>query len=264
VLKFWVLLRAEIKRYYAISWSVPGDSLVWFLYTILIFIAAIIILNGIKGGGFGSEDQLLVMVGWMTWIVASDCMAEMPDTIVEETQTGTLEQICIVPVKLSTILAVRSLAFLFGSGIKGILAIILLGFFVTPLPITVGLILLFFISLMGAYGMGFIFAGLALVFKRISALTGLVFSLMIFLTGSLVSLDKLGWVYDLLHYLFPLTWGISLMRGLLSESLSFTNLVISGELTGITIHSVIYFSVGLAILSWGYHIARTKGTLAHY
>ena len=211
MLNFWILLRAEIKRYYAISWSVPGDSLAWFLYTFLIFIGVITILNGVKGGGFGTEDQLLVMVGWMTWIVASDCMGQLPDAIEEEAQTGTLEQICIAPVKLSTILAVRSLAFLLGSGIKGILATILLGFFVAPLPITAGILLLFIISLLGAYGLGFIFAGLALVFKRISALTSLVFSLMIFLTGSLVSLDKLGWVYDLLHYLFPLTWGISLM-----------------------------------------------------
>ena len=76
MLNFWVLLRAEIKRYFAISWSVPGDNLAWFLYTSLVFIAAVMILNGVRGGGFTSEDQLLVLVGWMTWIVASDCMAE--------------------------------------------------------------------------------------------------------------------------------------------------------------------------------------------
>lgn len=205
MLNFWVLLRAEIKRYFAISWSVPGDSLAWFLYTILVFVAAVMILNGVRGGGFGSEDQLLVLVGWMTWIVASDCMAELPNSIVEEAQTGTLEQICIAPVQLSRILAICSLAFFLGSGMKAILATILLGFFVAPLRVTAGLIILFFISLVGAYGLGFLFAGLALVFKRVSALTGFVFSIMIFLTGALVNLDKLGWVYDLLRALFPLT-----------------------------------------------------------
>jgi hypothetical protein len=87
---------------------------------------------------------------------------------------------------------------------------------------------------------------------------------MIFLTGSLVSLDKLGWVYDLLHYLFPLTWGISLMRSLSSGSLSFTNLASNGELVELTFHSVIYLGIGLAIFSWGYNFARAKGTLAHY
>ena len=87
---------------------------------------------------------------------------------------------------------------------------------------------------------------------------------MIFLTGALVSLDKLRWVYDLLRYLFPLTWGISLMRALLSGSMSFASLVRSGELAGRSIHSVIYLGVGLAIFSWGYYFARVKGTLAHY
>jgi hypothetical protein len=44
--------------------------------------------------------------------------------------------------------------------------------------------------------LGFLFAGVALVFKRTDALVGLVFSLMIFLTGALVGLESLGWIYQ--------------------------------------------------------------------
>jgi hypothetical protein len=54
------------------------------------------------------------------------------------------------------------------------------------------------------------------------------------------------------------------MRSLSSGSLSFTNLAGSGELAGLSIHSVIYLGIGLAIFSWGYYFARAKGTLAQY
>ncbi len=260
---YWILLRAEIKRYFAISWSVPGDNLSWFIYTILVFAAAIMILSGVSGGGLTSENQLLVMVGWMTWIVASDCMAELPNAVVEESQTGTLEQICTVPVKLTVILAVRSLAFLFGAGIRGILATIILGLFIARFQVTFGLVILFLVSLLGAYGMGFIFAGLALVLKRVQALTSLVFSLMIFLTGALVGLERLGVWYQVLKLAFPLTWGISLMRSLV-QGVNVAELWGNGELIGVVVHSLLYLALGLGIFAWGYHRARAKGTLGQY
>jgi hypothetical protein len=71
---------------------------------------------------------------------------------------------------------------------RGSLAALLVALFVAPLPSGPALVVLFLISLVGAYGLGFLFAGVALVFKRTEALVGLVFSLMIFLTGALV-----GW-----------------------------------------------------------------------
>lgn len=260
----WTVFRAEVKRYFRIQWSNPGDSLSWFLYTFLVFIAAMVILNGISGGSYGQEQQLLVLVGWLTWIVASDCMSEMSYAIGEEAQTGTLEQVCLLPVSLSGILTVRSLAYLLGVGAKGILAIVLVAFFIAPLPAGPTLVILFLISLIGGYGLGFLFAGLALVFKRTESLVGLVFSLMIFLTGALVSLESLGWIYKVLRLALPLTWGISLMRSAVSEGTTLLSMYRSGELVGLTLHSVVYLALGLTVFTWGYWRARTEGTLAHY
>jgi ABC-2 type transport system permease protein len=252
----WTVFRAEVKRYFLIQWSNPGDSLSWFLYTFLVFIAAMVILNGISGGDYGREEALLVLV--------SDCMNELPAAITEEAQTGTLEQICLAPIPLAGLLTVRSLAYFIGVGAKGLLAVALVAFFIAPLRSGPALIVLFLISLVGAYGLGFLFAGVALVFKRTEALVGLMFSLMIFFTGALVGLERLGWVYQVLRLALPLTWGISLMRMTLTEGMNLASLFQTGELVGLMVHSLVYLSVGLLVFAAGYSRARAKGTVAHY
>jgi len=112
--------------------------------------------------------------------------------------------------------------------------------------------------------LGFLFAGLALVFKRTEAMVSMVFSLMIFLTGALVGMEKLGILLKILRFTFPLTWGISLMRSTLTEGVTLLSLYQSGELIGLLLHSVLYLVVGLIIFAWGYRTSRLKGTLAHY
>ena len=157
----------------------------------------------------------------------------------------------------------RQFAALVGVGLRGLIGAIVLFFFIAQPPAVPALLVLFLVSLVGAFGLGFIFAGLALVFKQVQSLTDLVFSLMIFLTGSLVGLESLGGWYQVLKLAFPLTWGISLMR----EVVQGVGLVVlwgSGELAGLIVHSLIYLMLGLAIFAWGYRKAQLKGTLGHY
>jgi hypothetical protein len=59
----------------------------------------------------------------------------------------------------------------------------------------------------------------------------------------------------------PLTWGISLMRETLTEGENFMSLWVSGQLIGLSLHSVVYLSVGLVVFAIGFWRARGKGTL---
>jgi ABC-2 type transport system permease protein len=172
--------------------------------------------------------------------------------------------VCLASISIADILTLRNLAYFLGVGTKGILAAVMSAFFMAPLLARHMLVVLFLISLVGAYGLGFLFAGVALVFKRTEALVGLVFSLMIFLTGALVGLESLGWLYQVFKIALPLTWGISLMREVLAEGTTLPMLFQSGELVGLSLHSVAYLGTGLLIFAFGYLWARAKGTLAHY
>lgn len=259
------VFRAEIKRYFATEWSHLGNNFSWFLYLFFMFGAVVLVLNGISGGDLSSGMQLSVMVGWVVWMVASSGMEKLPQIISGEAETGTLEQICLLPIPLATILIIRSLAYLLGTGVKGLLAALVLLFFIrSPLTSVPLLIVLFFVSLIGVYGLGFLLAGLALVLKRVTALTNLIFSLMIFFTGAFVGLERFGLLFEVLRVAFPLTWGISLMRSILEGETTWFALFSSGELPALLLHSALYFALGLAIFAWGYRSARTKGILAHY
>lgn len=259
------VFRAETKRYLATEWSNLGNNLSWFLYLFFMFVAVILVLNGINGGNLDANMKLSVMVGWVTWMVASSGMEKLPLIISEESETGTLEQICLTPIPLSKILVIRSLAYLLGVGARGLVAAVLLLFFIrAPLSSVPALIALFFISLIGVYGLGFFLAGLALVVKRVNALTTLLFSLMIFFTGAFVGLEKLEGLFNFLRIIFPLTWGISLMRSILTGEATWQSIATSGELVGLMFHSALYLALGFAIFNWGYKNPRRKGTLAHY
>jgi len=223
-----------------------------------------VILNGITGGVYGAQERTLVLVGWLAWQVAGRVMAHLSDAISEEAQAGTLEQVCLSPVPLAAVVAARSVAYLLTAGAEGVVAAVVLVFFAGPLPFGAGLLAVFCMSLVGAYGLGFLFAGLAMVFKRASSLTNLVFSLMIFFTGAFVGLERLGWAFTATRFLFPLTWGISLMRAMLAGDTSLLSLWRSEALIGLSLHSAVYLAAGLGVFAWGYHTARRKGTLGHY
>ena len=114
------------------------------------------------------------------------------------------------------------------------------------------------------YGLGFLFHGLTLVFNHTNDTVGKLFSPMIFLTGSLVGIESLGWIYQILHIALPLTWGISIMRSTLTQGANLVLLWQNGELVGLVIHSLVYLSIGLIVFAFGNRWARVKGTLAHY
>jgi ABC-2 type transport system permease protein len=232
--------------------------------TCLLFVALVTILDGASGGTYGREGQVLTMVGWITFQIGGGYIDHMSRSVSDEAESGTLEQISLSPVPLTVVFAARSIVYVAIAGVRGIIAAVILTLVVGVLPINASLIGLFLASLPGACGLGLALAGLALVFKRTKALTGLVFGLMVFLTGAFVGLEKMGWLFTATRLLLPLSWGISLMRRTLTDNITLFALWRSGELIGLLAHSSVYLTIGMVGFAWGYRTARRRGTLAHY
>ena len=266
MIKYLNVVRAEISRVYADQLSHFWDSVSWIIFTTLLFSAVVTILGSIAGGAYTRDAQLAVMVGWLTFQIAGNCMMSLQDDIASEAATGTLEQVALSPVPLVYVFLARSIACFFATGALGLISAVLLMLLVVgtvPAGNSVTIGLLFVISAIGAYGLGFGMAGAALVFKQVSSVAGVVFSLMIFLTGSLVGLEEVPVLFEVTRIIFPLTWGISLMRDALSGT-SLEHLMRSGQLIMLIVHSVAYLLLGLLLFSRGYRKARIDGSIAHY
>lgn len=260
------IIGGEVRRVLADQLAHPGDSISWLIYTVLLFVSVLVILRGVTGEDLSGEAQLQVLVGWLSFQVAATCMANLPDDIEDEAETGTLEQLAISPVPLGGIFLARSIAYFLSTGALGLAAGAGLLIFITrSLPQGAGFAfaLVFLISLVGAYGLGFALAGLTMVVKRISAVTGVILSLMIFLTGSLVGLEKINWLFEITRFLFPLTWGISIVRDILT-GVMLKDLIANRELIGLVVHSVLYLLIGLGLFTWGTNTSRRSGSLGHY
>jgi hypothetical protein len=54
------------------------------------------------------------------------------------------------------------------------------------------------------------------------------------------------------------------MRETLTEGENLVTLFESGELIGLSVHSLIYLAVGLVVFAIGFWRARIKGTIAHF
>jgi len=257
-------IRAEIRRHLAILVAYPVDNIAWLAMTCLLFLALVTILDGASGGAYGKEDQVLTMVGWLTFQIGGGYVDHISRSVSDEAESGTLEQICLSPIPLAVVFIARSTVYLVIASVRGVIAALILALVVGILPINTSLVGLFLVSLPGACGLGLALAGLALVFKRTKALTGLAFGLMIFLTGAFVGLEKIGWLFTATQMLLPLTWAISLMRTTFTSDVTLSTLCSSGELLGLLLHSLVYLMIGIAGFVLGYRIARRKGTLAHY
>jgi ABC-2 type transport system permease protein len=259
-----VALRAETQRHLAILVAYPIDSIAWLAMTCLLFLALVTLLDGASGGTYGREGQVLTMVGWLTFQIGGGYIDHLSRSVSDEAESGTLEQISLSPTPLTLVFVARSIVYLVIASVRGIIAAMILALVVGVLPINASLISLFLASLPGACGLGLALAGLALVFKRTKALTGLVFGLMIFLTGAFVGLEKIGWLFTATRLLIPLTWGISLMRATLTDNVTLSALWRGGELIGLLVHSTVHLTIGMVAFAWGYRTARHRGTLAHY
>lgn len=256
------LVMAELRRSFRLARAYWLEYVADFILYFAGFLLLVVVFQA-SSENYNAPGILGSIIGYITWKVCATCSINVADIADEESKTGTLEQIFLNGGSALQIFLARSLAYLFGAGIRGLIASLLFFLLVAPAPSVPALLLLFGISLVGAFGLGFLFAGLALVFKRVQAFTGLVFSLMIFFTGSLVGLERLGGWFVVLKLVFPLTWGISLMR----EAVRDVPLTVqwqSGEILGLILHSTVYLALGLGIFVWGYRRARDKGSLGHY
>ena len=212
---------------------------------------------GISPINMGSNLEGFI-VGYFLWTIMMMTYSSVAYGLINDANRGTLEQLNMSGIKLSTIVTVRSLSDLL---INLIVSVVLLFFIIATtnykFEIKIFSILLpIFIGIFSILGIGLIFGGLALIFKKIQSLLNIVQYFFIALV--MVSPEN-----EIIYNLLPFRPAadnvmISMRRGLSFIDFSIYNY---GIMIG---NSILYFSIGLFVFNKCVKFAKMKGLLGQY
>lgn len=199
-----------------------------------------------------------LIVGYLLWTLALTAYSGLSWSITREAQWGTLEQLFMSPLGFGRVMAIKTVVNLLESALWGVatLAIMLLvtGRTLALDPLTV--VPVTALAVAPAVGIGFVFGGLAIRFKRIEN----VFQLLQFVFIGLIA-APVG-QYPVLKWL-PLAEGSHLLRRAMADGVSITAMDPS-DLGVLLVTAVGYLLVGYVVLQYCQRWARREGVMGHY
>jgi len=168
----------EMKRY----WFNTIMGLVWmFLLMLMMFLG----INSIGGAAVSVTTKESFFLGFILFGFAASAYSQIAGLIIEEASKGTLEQLYMSPLGIKNIFVFKLISSLFYSllfmVIFTVLAMLFSGYWLN-IKLVYSLPLLL-VSLTSLWGLGFIFAGLALVFKKMQSIFGLIQFVLIPMAG---------------------------------------------------------------------------------
>lgn len=212
------------------------------------------------GGGSGALSSTFdgVIVGWFLWTMTLQAYFNLATNVTQESQWGTLEQLYMSTYGFGAVMGSTVLAYLFQSLISGalILAVMLVTTGRTLAVDLLTVVPLSLLALLSVVGIGFAFAGLALLYKRIENVSQL---MQFVLIGLIAAPAANFWPLRLL----PLVQGSSMLQRAMQNGVrlwefSATDLgLVAG--TGLA-----YTVAGYLVFRRCTRIARKRGIMGHY
>lgn len=263
MIKYCYLCKVSVERTIKEMSRYRFNTISEVLYLYVLFLAMFL---GIKSFGtdfgispidMGSNLEGFI-VGYFIWTIMVMTYSGVAYGITNDAARGTLEQLNMSGIKLSTIVTVRSLSDLL---INLIISIALLFIIIVTtnyhFEIKIFSILLpVFIGIFSILGIGLIFGGLALIFKKIQSLLNIVqYSLIAFI---MVSPEN-----KIIYNLLPFRPAADIVMLSMRRGLSIIDLSIYDYVIMIG-NSVLYFSIGLFIFNKCVKLAKIKGLLGQY
>lgn len=235
----------------------PVNTVTQFLTMVILF--GLILFGGRAVVGPALTDSLDgIIVGFFIWTLAIIAFAQLAWNVTREAQWGTLERLFISPHGFGTVMLTKMvvnvlLSFLWGFSILLIMMGIS-GHWLTVDPLTV--IPLGLLTLGSIGGVGFLFAGLALLYKRIENVFQLVQWAFIVLIAAPVG--SYGWLK-----LLPVSHGTYLLRMAMEDGVRLWEFA-PGDIGLLVVTSLAYFLAGFYCLHRAQLRARRKGLMGQY
>lgn len=257
MLQYVALFYGVFRRDVTMLRRYPVETLsyfaLYFMYFVVIFYGG----KAVAGPTIG-ESLSSIVVGFFLWTLTLTTFVFLANRIHREAQWGTLEQLYLSPYRFTTVM----LAAVFSSALtSAVVATSNLGLMLllTQEKIAVDLVTIvpiLVLTLLSAVGFGFVFAGLALIYKRIRSLLQMIQ----FLFVGFISAPY----YDIpLFSLLPVTQGSGMLQRAMIDGIrlwEFSPLELGTLLAVPFGHALI----GYTVFYVAQHRARQQGRLDEY
>lgn len=258
-----LLILNDVQLIFLNYWYYKWTSLINTLMNIADFIFWALLLDG--SGILVPEKIAPLAVGYIIWQYASSFIWDTSYFITESSQTGILEQIYISPTPFYLKIISRFCAGLVFWTCENILVITILKLLCPiVIPLKFSALFVFIITLIGIVGFSLILAGIGLIFKKSSSFAYLMLNILLFLNGSILSLDKMPKSIQYLSKTLPTTQGIEIIKKIIFDNISLQELIWNGSIFLLILNSIIYFILGWSILYYCQNLAREKGIIGQY
>lgn len=200
------------------------------------------------------------VVGYFIWTIMMMAYSDTSYSIINDASRGTLEQLSMSNLGLHNILIVRSICNLFMNLLISLVLLFII-MYTTGYWIHIkifSILIPIFIGIFSILGIGLIFGGLALIFKKIQSILNIV---QYFLIALLLPLpDSFGKITSVL---IPFRPSSKMIFSTMLEGMSFTGFSMFdyGLMIG---NSIMYFGIGLLIFNYCSKLAKRKGVLGQY
>lgn len=253
---------AEARKGIQVLWSYRFN-----LAVMVARLSVMFVLVNIFTGRGRLDPELLAptLLGYLVWFYAASGITTMSRNLMEEAQTGTLEQMYMTPAPTTIIVLARSLSSLATSTV--IVAVIGTSLALAldiRIPLRWEALPVFGLTMAGLFGLGFAVAGATLVFKQVDQLGNLVDSLLLYLSGALLPIHFLPAGLAAFSRTLPTTQGIIVLRRVVLDGQSLVSTWLDGGLPLLVLHSSLYLAVGWLVFKWCERIARRNGSLGQY
>lgn len=252
-----ILMRAFAKQIWIELTRYAFDTVSSLVAMYMLFL---VVFFGIQGVGGVTEGQTLssIILGFNVWVLLMFAYSSVASGLVGEAQTGTLEQLAMSPHGLLNTVLIRFwIAFLFvfiQITILLNLAMVTTGHWlhldllsVIPLLLMTGTAIL---------GIGLVMGGLALVFKRVQNVSGLLqFGLIALVAAPVDQFPALK--------LVPVSLGYQLLNRVMVDEVAITDLP-AGDLGILVGGAAVFLLVGALIFKAMEARARDRGLLGQY
>jgi ABC-2 type transport system permease protein len=252
----------ETRKGLIILWDYKVSVLI---QLISIFIVVVGVMFFVGNGQITETQVASTLLGFIITYYAMEAISNMSWALMNEAQSGTLEQMYMSLAPSQLIILGRSFASLISATVQMLLVVVVTTLlFNTRLPLSLDIIPILLISLIGLIGFGYIVGGITLVFKQVGPLANILTNLLLFINGTFVAVELMPAWMGTIATLVPSTLGIILLRRIALDGDTLAMVWADGSLPWLIIHSLVFFVLGWLIYTICERIARQQGTLGQY